>query len=182
MADPKLFSINQLSELTQRDRRTITKKLSILEAKPGPANGKYYELKDALPLIFAPDGTAELDRRLLESQYKYEDHRAEKMRLEVERLKGQLVYVEDVASVVQKEYTYVRSQLLSIPSKVAKSLSVESDPSQVKAILDDAINEVLSELKADVAYEGPSNVPSPNSTSTGDESESSTSEVEAESG
>jgi hypothetical protein len=50
-----LLSINQLSELTGRDRRTITKQLEDLHFVDGEKGAHLYESSEALPLIYAVD-------------------------------------------------------------------------------------------------------------------------------
>ncbi|SRR6266498_3633222 len=49
----KLLSINQLSDLTGRDRRTITKQLENLEFIAGEKSAHLYESSQALPRIYA---------------------------------------------------------------------------------------------------------------------------------
>jgi len=50
-----LLSINQLSELTGRDRRTITKQLEDLHFVDGEKGAYLYESSEALPLIYCAD-------------------------------------------------------------------------------------------------------------------------------
>src|SRR5438876_8306098 len=50
-----LLSINQLWELTGRDRKTVTKKLETLPFVDGEKGAHLYESSDALPLIYAVD-------------------------------------------------------------------------------------------------------------------------------
>ncbi len=50
-----LLSINRLSELTSRDRRTITKQLEDLRFVDGEKGAHLYESTEALPLIYAVD-------------------------------------------------------------------------------------------------------------------------------
>src|SRR5437899_1342239 len=50
-----LLSINQLSELTGRDRRTITKHLEDLAFVDGEKGAYLYESSEVLPLIYAVD-------------------------------------------------------------------------------------------------------------------------------
>src|SRR6266481_7638451 len=50
-----LLSINQLSELTGRDRRTITKQLEDLHFVDGEKGAHLYESSEALPLIYRVD-------------------------------------------------------------------------------------------------------------------------------
>jgi hypothetical protein len=50
-----LLSINQLWELTGRDRKTVTKKLENLTFIEGDKGAHLYESSQALPLIYAVD-------------------------------------------------------------------------------------------------------------------------------
>src|SRR5690242_11033914 len=50
-----LLSINQLSKLTCRNERTVTKRLEDLRYTPGPKGAHLYESTEALPLIYAVD-------------------------------------------------------------------------------------------------------------------------------
>jgi hypothetical protein len=50
-----LLSINQLWEITGRDRKTITKKLENLTFTDGDKGAHLYESTQALPLIYAVD-------------------------------------------------------------------------------------------------------------------------------
>ncbi len=59
-----LLSINQLSQLTGRDRKTVTKQLENLAFIDGEKGAHLYESSEALPLAYAVDnleagGTAE---------------------------------------------------------------------------------------------------------------------------
>jgi hypothetical protein len=50
-----LLSINQISELTGQDRRTITKQLDGLPFQAGDKNAYLYESTEALSRIYAMD-------------------------------------------------------------------------------------------------------------------------------
>ena len=50
-----LLSVNQLSELTGRDRHGIPKRLENLPFTPGDKGAHLYESREALPLIYAVD-------------------------------------------------------------------------------------------------------------------------------
>ena len=50
-----LLSINQLWEITGRDRKTITKKLENLTFTPGEKSAHLYDSSQALPLIYSID-------------------------------------------------------------------------------------------------------------------------------
>lgn len=59
------LSINQLSEMTGRDRRTITTRLEKLEYSEGPKGAHLYDSRNALVLIYVADadGTSLDDAR-----------------------------------------------------------------------------------------------------------------------
>lgn len=147
--DNLLYSVSGLSVLTGVDRRTIDKRLSSLDPESGPANGKYYDTRKALPLIFGLESDSAIDKKMVREQLKYETQRAERARIEVERLKGNLVPIEDVAKIVDREYSAVRAHLIAIPSKIAMDLCLLDEPGQVRAKVEDAINEALRELSSD---------------------------------
>ena len=50
-----LLSVNQISELTGRDRHGIPKRLENLPFTPGDKGAHLYESREALPLIYAVD-------------------------------------------------------------------------------------------------------------------------------
>ena len=49
------LSINELADLTGRDRRTITKRLASLAPKPGPKGAHLYNSASALVMIYVAD-------------------------------------------------------------------------------------------------------------------------------
>ena len=50
-----LLAVNQISELTGRDRHGIPKRLENLPFTPGDKGAHLYESREALPLIYAVD-------------------------------------------------------------------------------------------------------------------------------
>jgi hypothetical protein len=59
-------SINQLSEWTGKDRRTITTRLKDLAHVDGAKGAYLYEASEALELIYTPGGKADLDAKRCE--------------------------------------------------------------------------------------------------------------------
>jgi hypothetical protein len=145
----RYLSINQLSELTGKDRRTIKKRLADVAVHETTATSIIYDTHLALPVLFGLTDTENAEARLQEEKIKFEAARAERTEIEVAKIKGELVSIEEVAKTVELEYTYVRAHLVSIPSKAAKTLSLIDDPALVKARLEEYINEALVELSAD---------------------------------
>jgi hypothetical protein len=52
-----LLSVNQISELTGRDRHGIPKRLENLPFTPGDKGAHLYESREALPLVYAVDNS-----------------------------------------------------------------------------------------------------------------------------
>jgi hypothetical protein len=148
----RYLSISQLSEVTGIDRRTVKKRLANVELHEVDGRAHRYDAHAVLPILYGEVSSENIDQRLVEEQLKYETARAEKIRIEVDKLRGQLVAVEEVARVVEKEYTAVRQGMLSIPTSLAMSLAIETDTKEIKRQLEDAINAVLAELSADERY------------------------------
>jgi hypothetical protein len=87
-----LLSINQLSELTRRDRRTITKHLQDLRFVDGPKGALLYESSEALPLIYRVDNLEQAKAKHALSQASLNAVREEELRKE--RIPIQLVLDE----------------------------------------------------------------------------------------
>ena len=148
------LSMTQLHELTGIDRRTVKKRLDKIEPITGPRGAMLYDPVVALPLLYNGGDNPEDDAKaLLDAQLRYEEARADKMRLEADKMAGLQVAIEDVAKAVEKEYTYVRATLYAMPSKLAKGLALEEDPAVIQSQLHAAVDEALAHLKADTNLE-----------------------------
>lgn len=88
----------------------------------------------------APDYHAE-KARLVKAQ-------ADKAEMEAEQLKGRLLDAEIVEREWGKVLTNLRQALLSIPSKIAQSVSSASDAVEAEEIIRAQIHEALNELSA----------------------------------
>ena len=77
-----LKSINELSEITGYDRRTIKKKLEDLPFVDGKKGAHRYESSEALPLIYAVDGLEAARAKQALSQASLNKVREEKLRRE----------------------------------------------------------------------------------------------------
>ena len=153
MAEVKLLSVSQLSELTGKARKTITDRLEGIAVTPGPRGGHLYDPRVALERIYIVDIASE-DLDLTVERSRLTKLQADKAELELKKLRGEVVVIEDVAAAVGTEYSRVRSRLLSISSKLAQPLSNETNPALVKDEIDREVFEALEELSADTNVEG----------------------------
>jgi terminase small subunit / prophage DNA-packing protein len=86
--------------------------------------------------------------------------RIEKLQVETKRLelrlsreRGELVPINDVARIVEQQYTTVRSHLLALPNKLAPMVAGKTDIAELNSILTSYINEALSELVTDAVMQ-----------------------------
>lgn len=150
----RFLTISQLAELTSLARETVRKRLGDLEPVKGEGNTYRYDTHLALPRLYKAPGTKqEIDKAMAEESLLLERARREKIELDVKRMRGEYVSIEETCKAVEKEYSFVRSQLRSLPSKLAKPLSIIMDPHVVQTTIEEAINECLEELVADQKYE-----------------------------
>jgi hypothetical protein len=149
----RYLSVSQLSEVTGKDRRTITDRLAGVKAHSATGRAQYYDSHEVLPLILAAKTVANIEKKLQVVDLAKSEEQLRKLKLQNERLTGESVPIEDVARTVGREYAFVRSQIRSIPSRMAKPLSMVTDPQEVFNQLRDVVDEALSELVADANYE-----------------------------
>jgi len=142
----RLFSIRDLIDITRKSDKTIKKKLETLAPTPGPKGAKLYDSAQALALIYADVGDLSTERAKLTVLQQ------EKLEIEIAKIKGEVVAIEDVAKTVEKEYSFVRAHIRQLPSKLAKPLSMVTDPHEVHAAISEAVDECLTELTADATY------------------------------
>lgn len=71
---------------------------------------------------------------------------ADKLEIEIATLKGQLLLFSDVEREMSDVVISFRAKMLSIPSKLAPELAMESNPMIIEERLRSEIKEALSEL------------------------------------
>ncbi len=144
------LSISQLSEVTGVDRRTCKDRLETLTPII-KGRSHLYVAREAIPKIInhGLESADDHRKKLQEEELRHESAKADKIQLQVEKLRGELVPIEDVARVVEAEYAAVRAALLAISSKVSGELATLDSIIEIKKLLDGHINEVLAELSAD---------------------------------
>lgn len=141
------LNINQLMDLTGKSFRTIKKLLGPLEPVREDGKASYWDSREALKLLY-PTHTSELQQETL----LLERARREKLDIEVGQMRGKLIPLEDIKKVVEREYGFVRAQVRQIPSKLAKPMSMISDPMEAFNRLSETVEETLTELTADKQY------------------------------
>jgi phage terminase Nu1 subunit (DNA packaging protein) len=149
----RYLSQSQLSEVTGKDARTVKKRLAGIKPHSEDGRSSFYDTHVAIPLIMMADTAATNEKKLQQLEVDIVTEKLKALRYENEEQSGRLVPIEEVVKEIEREYGYVRSQIRSIPSKLAKPLSIITDPHEVHARLSDAVDECLTELVAQAKYE-----------------------------
>jgi phage terminase Nu1 subunit (DNA packaging protein) len=147
--------MTQLAEITGLDRRTVKDRLANIDPHKEEGKAIIYDTRQALPILLGyddPNQKGKVNKELKEQELRFERARAEKLEIELEVLKGLNVPIQDVCKEVEKEFNYVRSTLLSIPSRRAQALALENDPAVIRQILEEDVQEALEHLQADKNY------------------------------
>lgn len=147
-------TISQLETLTGKHFRTIRNRIGNLKPLRTEGSSIFFDPKDALPLIFAPDfessdtseNTSKLSKQLEKEKVRNERAKADKMELTVERLRGNLIPADMVERVWSNMTASFRAKILALPTKVALSIVGLKSPAEGEAILRDKVEEALSEL------------------------------------
>lgn len=148
----RYFSINQLSKVTGKDRATITKRLENTKPYKEDGRARIYDGHEVLPMIFAAEQVKGMSKKTELVAYEIEKEKLNKIRMDNDAKLGKLVEIDEVAKVVEKEYTFVKAQIKAIPAKCSKICAMETDPAIINKILTDTINETLGELISDQVY------------------------------
>lgn len=106
----------------------------------------YSHLKDAYNTT--TDETlkkADAGKILQQAKANYQTYMAHIKKLELDKLRGELIPVSEAVAEFQMVATLIRSELISLPSRVAGRLEDKS-VNQIEMILNQEINECLSRL------------------------------------
>lgn len=148
----RYLSINQLSEVTGKDRRTIKKRLAGIAPHSEDGRAQYFDAHVVIDLLFALDSSQGIDKKLQQEELRIESARREKLEIEVKRLRGEMLPIDVVAKELEMACTYVRAQLFSLPNKLSMPLAIISDPAVVNEKIHNALSECLTELNTDHVY------------------------------
>lgn len=141
--DLRRVSLNQLCTLTGKTSRTIKKYLADLT--PQEESGiLYYNPVDALPLIYGLNSGNKVDP--WKEKARYDQLRADKVSLEIEILRENLIPADRVESAWQKIVGIIRSRFLTLPSRVSPRVLGITEPAEVERLLKAEVYDALTEL------------------------------------
>jgi hypothetical protein len=146
-------NITHLSEITGLDRTTIRKRLDGIEPNHVKGRSPFFDCQHVLPILYQLGEKMSIKQQLEEEQLRHERVKADKVTIDVERMRGEVVPIEDVCKAVSKEYSYVRAAILTLPSKIAKPISLEEDPAKCQMILKREVDEILAHLQVDTSQD-----------------------------
>lgn len=151
---PIKWNIAQLSQLLQMDRRTISEKLTMASVpfESGPKNSKLYKLDDVLVELYKTgpvSGNSAPLSDIEQEKLKLTTAKRERAEHDLAVVRRDVIPIGEVLETVSREYTFVRSQLRGLPSRMAKHVANQSDPETVFKMLSEAVDEVLTELQSD---------------------------------
>lgn len=153
---PEKWNIAQLAALLKLDRRTIAEKLNTasIRFEQGPKNAKLYVLDEVLSELYKQGSSSTTNAPMTPidaEKLKLTTAKREQAEHDLAVSRRDVIPINEVISVVSREYTFVRSLLRGLPSRLAKHVANQSDPETVFKMLSDAVDEVLSELQSDAA-------------------------------
>ena len=87
------------------------------------------------------------------SDYWFQKERHERIKcdlaeLELRKKAGELIVAQEVEDELEKMLTAFRAKLLAMPTTLSPELSGTSEPTEIKIILDQAVEEVILELRS----------------------------------
>jgi phage terminase Nu1 subunit (DNA packaging protein) len=154
-----MLSISQFSTLTGKNNKTIAKRIVKLKPEKGEnGNGKYYDSKYALPLIFKPDYITELpegnDELLDVQQERALLARSQRIGQDLKNAKeeGRLVEFEVIKPELEKQFAFIRTMFLNLGSKLCLQLSKMDSPEDIQETIELSVNEALENLSSDVKH------------------------------
>ena len=143
-------SISDFGKLTGFDSRRIGEALCDLPHEVGPKNAKLYDSEEALPLLYEAGGRLDGAKE----RARLTHHQANIAELDEDQKRGVLVERDDVVIEVSEAVANMRAKLLNLPHKVAAVIVAVDDLHEVKAVLESAVHEALSELHNQYVSDG----------------------------
>ena len=155
--DKKLVTTKFLANFFKRTERRI-QQLTQDKTLPAAKRTKEGNLYDLIPTIqryicYLQDivdkrtkSTEEQEKAKLEAEIKYKEAKAEYANLELAELKGKMHRAEDVAALVADLAAKTKSNLSALPGRLAMDIVNKTTASEISAVIEDGINEVLNSL------------------------------------
>jgi hypothetical protein len=142
---PKGWSISALAVELERDRRTIAAACANLTPIGKDGRSVFYRLTDVLAKLDPAKAPADAD----EARSRKLAAEAEIAEMQRDKMRGELVDISSVESVVAEEYAAVRSKLLALPGKLAPMVAIEADEIACRDLIERGVTEALDELARD---------------------------------
>lgn len=146
--EPKLYSTLQLSKLLKVDRLTAAKRLRAAGIDPHPTstqNNKLYELTEAVKIAVSRSDFAKDEATLKEKSLKNE-----KLQMELDAKKGELVSVrevtEEVSAIVKALHEKV---LVQLPKAKIKQIRAAKTDDEALRLLTEAIGRPFAQVRED---------------------------------
>lgn len=141
----KLFTFEDLAELTGKTWRTVRSRLRAAGVQPQKTTRKseLFASDDALAAIYGQaSGPSELERESAALK------RAQRQRTELDlrERSGELLLAADVATEWSSILVATRSHLRALPRKLAPRLVNVPDPATIATVMLEGIDEALTEL------------------------------------
>jgi len=142
-----MVSITELVALTGVTNVTARKRCANVKSQHREGTTKTVEFESipALRAIFELDKGN--DTTLEEEKIKLTSAQAEKVNLEVEVLKGNLIPADEIEEFLTRTFGAFKARCLSIPTKAAPSVIGVIEVLEVEEIIKEYIHEALAELK-----------------------------------
>lgn len=152
LIDLSRMTINQMSEITGSSFRTIKKRLAGLESVKTEGRQVFFETQKALRLIYLSNEAKEgsdIELELLDPQLqkaRLDKARTEKVELEIDVLKGNLIPADQVERAWSDLIIAFRAKILSLHSKISPQLASLKTIPEIELKLKTELREALSEL------------------------------------
>jgi hypothetical protein len=143
MSSSNWVSISKLSEITGKDRATITKRLEGIEHRIGNKNAKNYEKDVALAAIFGSEAAvAESDAK--ERRARAE---AEKAELIVAKLRGELVSSTAMKTAAAELIKTLYQRIVRVTPSILASRCVGKTSIEIETLSREELSTIFNELK-----------------------------------
>lgn len=75
--------------------------------------------------------------------------KADKMEIELQKITGELIPVDDVSIALSEMLSRVKMKILALPTSLSPLISGKQDPVEIQEIIDDNVRSALEELSSD---------------------------------
>lgn len=144
----EFYSISAISKLLGIDRRTAARLVEPLQPADKNRGHARYRLSDVVRSFASGRVSGESDISLLEAKRRRAAAEAQIAEIELARLAGTMISIEEALEPFGTQCTAIRNRLLAIPHKAAPAAAHQDERSVFKVIKAE-VNNALSELSAD---------------------------------